>query len=186
MTEEKYSNGDIHWNTYSGKFKMFDKNGNEILKPLRTWTVFKNTDNTLEGIEAIAFAMWQVALDEIEKESDNVVFMSDDTVKLIMATLKRLEQENKELKKENENYKLYGSSTTVAPVNHTNTEYDLLYGQSMLYKSALEEISEKIKSLNKDICNNCGWHNTDNCQPNGYVCHDLIEIKNKINEVLKG
>jgi hypothetical protein len=100
--------------------------------------------------------------------------------------LKRLEQENKELKKENENYKLYGSSTTVAPVNHTNTEYDLLYGQSMLYKSTLEEISEKIKSLNKDICNNCGWHNTDNCQPNGYVCHDLIEIKNKINEVLKG
>ena len=53
------------------------------------------------------------------------------------------------------------------------------------YRSALEEIKEKIKSLNKDICNNCGWHNTDNCQPNGYVCHDLIEIKNKINEVLK-
>lgn len=52
------------------------------------------------------------------------------------------------------------------------------------YKSALEEIREKIKSLNKDICNNCGWYNTDNCQPNGYVCHDLIEIKNKINEVL--
>lgn len=44
--------------------------------------------------------MWQVALDEIEKESDNVVFMSDDTVKLIMGTLKRLEQENKELKAE--------------------------------------------------------------------------------------
>lgn len=53
------------------------------------------------------------------------------------------------------------------------------------YRSALEEIREKIKSLNKDICNNCGWYNTDNCQPNGYVCHDLIEIKNKINEVLK-
>lgn len=53
------------------------------------------------------------------------------------------------------------------------------------YRSALEDIREKIKSLNKDICNNCGWYNTDNCQPNGYVCHDLIEIQNKINEVLK-
>jgi hypothetical protein len=53
-----------------------------------------------------------------------------------------------------------------------------------VYRSALEEIKEKIKSLNKDICDNCGWHNADNCQPNGYVCHDLIEIKNKINEVL--
>lgn len=30
MTEEKYQNGDINWNTYSGKFKMFDKDGNEI------------------------------------------------------------------------------------------------------------------------------------------------------------
>lgn len=57
--------------------------------------------------------------------------------------------------------------------------------QNIEYNSALEEIREKIKSLNKDICNNCGWYNTDNCQPNGYVCHDLIEIKNKINEVLK-
>jgi hypothetical protein len=30
MTKEKYQNGDIYWNTYSGKFKMFDKDGNEI------------------------------------------------------------------------------------------------------------------------------------------------------------
>jgi hypothetical protein len=30
MIEEKYQNGDIYWNTYSGKFKMFDKDGNEI------------------------------------------------------------------------------------------------------------------------------------------------------------
>jgi hypothetical protein len=66
-----------------------------VPKAIRTWTVFKNTNNTLEGIEALAFAMWQVALDEVEKESDNVVFMSDDTVKIIMSTLERLEQENK-------------------------------------------------------------------------------------------
>lgn len=69
-----------------------------VPKSIRTWTVFKNTNNTLEGVEAFAFAMWQTALDEIEKESDNVVFMSDATVKLIKATLVRLEQGNEELK----------------------------------------------------------------------------------------
>ena len=68
-----------------------------MTEAIRTWTVFKNTNNTLEGVEAFTFAMWQVALDEIEKESDNVVFMSDATVKLIKTTLVRLEQENKEL-----------------------------------------------------------------------------------------
>lgn len=52
-------------------------------------------------------------------------------------------------------------------------------------KSALEEIRDMVKQANKDICDNCGWHNTDGCSPNGYLCHDLIEIKNKINEVLK-
>lgn len=33
MTEEKYQNGDISWNTYSGVFKAFDKDGNEINFP---------------------------------------------------------------------------------------------------------------------------------------------------------
>lgn len=70
-----------------------------IPNAIRTWTIFKNTNNTLEGIEAITFAIRQVALDEIEKESDNVIFMSDDTVKIIIGTLKRLEQENAELKR---------------------------------------------------------------------------------------
>lgn len=82
----------------------------------------------------------------------------------------------------------YFASSVIQAYNDALERYydkidDLEYNNNA-YRSALEEIKEKIKSLNKDICNNCGWHNTDNCQPNGYVCHDLIEIKNKIDEVL--
>ena len=85
----------------------------------------------------------------------------------------RLKQENEKLKEEFEK-----TSDGLLKIQYK------LASNCDNYRSALEEIREKIKSLNKDICNNCGWYNTDNCQPNGYVCHDLIEIKNKINEVL--
>ena len=121
--------------------------------------------------------------------------------------LKRLEQENKELKEECANLKSLiwyincsGEIETIDCViseyyESRNTQYEKGFWKKVCalkgkdefknnYRSALEEIREKIKSLNKDICNNCGWYNTDNCQPNGYVCHDLIEIQNKINEVL--
>ena len=40
----------------------------------------------------------------------------------------------------------------------------------------LEEIKFKIKDLKNDLCDNCGWRITDNCEPNGYVCGDLLEI----------
>jgi hypothetical protein len=96
-----------------------------VPKAIRTWTVFKNTNNTLEGIEALAFAMWQVALDEVEKESDNVVFMSDDTVKIIMSTLERLEQENKSNKE----------LLIIAQNEAMEAQFD-----REKYKSALEEI----------------------------------------------
>ena len=92
--------------------------------------------------------------------------------------LKRLEQENKRLNK-----RLYCYAYE-KDCHLQCKQKDCAIKNYYKYKSALEEIREKIKSLNKDICNNCGWYNTDNCQPNGYVCHDLIEIKNKINEVL--
>ena len=54
---------------------------------LKTYTLFKNINNTLEGIEAISFAMWQVALDEADKESDSIVLMSEETCKLIQLHL---------------------------------------------------------------------------------------------------
>jgi hypothetical protein len=40
----------------------------------------------------------------------------------------------------------------------------------------LENIKFKIKDLKNDLCDNCGWRITDNCEPNGYVCGDLFEM----------
>lgn len=42
----------------------------------------------------------------------------------------------------------------------------------------LERIKFKIKDLKNDLCDNCGWRNTDNCDPinSGYVCSDLLEM----------
>ena len=97
-----------------------------------------------------------------------------DVSKCYHKQLKRLEQENNSLQAQLNNITVQSNNAITA-----------LEQENKQMKSALEEIREKIKSLNKDICNNCGWYNTDNCQPNGYVCHDLIEIKDKINEVLK-
>lgn len=99
-------------------------------------------------------------------------------------------EENAELKHRNENLRIALSTYEMPEVVKVLTDYrtgELQLQEKRLnnYRSVLQEIREKIKSLNKDICNNCGWYNTDNCQPNGYVCHDLIEIKNKLNEVLK-
>lgn len=109
----------------------------------------------------------------------------------------RLEQENNSLQAQLNNITVQ-SNNAITALEQENAElkaykdinedfkkaWDELNEKYKQLRSALEEIREKIKSLNKDICNNCGWNNTDNCQPNGYVCHDLIEIKNKINEVL--
>ena len=112
-----------------------------------------------------------------------------NTINFYIPEIKRLEQENKDF--EILAKSLYKRIEELEKENEALAFRERLYKadykaseQENIYRSALEEIKEKIKSLNKDICNNCGWHNTDNCQPNGYVCHDLIEIKNKIDEVL--
>ena len=44
----------------------------------------------------------------------------------------------------------------------------------------IKEIAEKAK---KDICNNCGWRNTDSCDPTDYTCGEFIKILQKISEV---
>ena len=43
----------------------------------------------------------------------------------------------------------------------------------------IKEIAEKAK---KDICNNCGWRNTDSCVPEDYTCGEFIKILQKISE----
>lgn len=152
-----------------------------VPKAVRTWTIFKNTNNTLEGIEAFPFAMWQVALDEIEKESDNVVFMSDDTVKLIMNTLERLEQENKELKEKKDKYYQQTLDDEIL-MNELSLEVDLRKKESDFYleklskyRSALEEIREIVNEpcIEDEDCETCD----SNC-----MCKEII---NKINEVLQ-
>lgn len=50
------------------------------------------------------------------------------------------------------------------------------------YRKALEEIEGVTKELKQNICDNCGWHNTDGCNPCGNVCGDLIQILDIINK----
>ena len=49
---------------------------------------------------------------------------------------------------------------------------------------ALSEINENVKNVKKNICNNCGWRNTDSCDPEDYICGEFIKILKKIEEVL--
>lgn len=49
--------------------------------------------------------------------------------------------------------------------------------------TCIEEIEKIVKNLKKDICNNCGWRNTDSCEPEEYTCGAYIEILEKIKEV---
>lgn len=108
----------------------------------------------------------------IENNINNYLKQYNETqqvaVKQLLNELLELIKENRRIKEELERNSL------IQEIKRANK-----------YRTALEETREYIQSLNKDICNNCGWHNTDGCSPNGYVCHDLIEIQNKINEVLK-
>jgi len=102
---------------------------------------------------------------------------------ILLDNVKRLEQENKELKIVKEQLKKWNDEN-LKRQDDMQLWIDLAEEQRSKYRSALEEIRKIVKQANKDICDNCGWHNTDGCSPNGYLCHDLIEIKNKINEVL--
>lgn len=79
--------------------------------------------------------------------------------------LQHLKQENEELKK---------------------YQYTQEYLQSEIEKrqQAIEEIREIAKEFLKDLCDDCGWHNTDECNPEGYSCGEMKKIINKINEVL--
>lgn len=50
------------------------------------------------------------------------------------------------------------------------------------YKLALTEIKEIAENAKKDICNNCGWRNTDSCDPEDYTCGEFIKILQEISE----
>lgn len=51
------------------------------------------------------------------------------------------------------------------------------------YRQALDEIEKKMKNMKKESCNNCGWHNTDGCEPDSYTCGDYMQILSIIKKV---
>lgn len=58
-----------------------------------------------------------------------------------------------------------------------------LCNENACYRKALEEIEKLTKDFKKDICNVCGWRNTDECSPSGTVCEYAFNILNIINKV---
>ncbi len=52
------------------------------------------------------------------------------------------------------------------------------------YEACINDIKIINKDLLNDLCDNCGWYNTDGCDlDEDYVCESLIKIKQIINEV---
>ena len=80
----------------------------------------------------------------------------------------KLEEENKELKKR----------------EITKNGFICDCEQNAKYKQALKEIREIAQISKKDICDNCGWQNSDCCEPQNYTCNEFIKILDKISEVL--
>lgn len=79
-------------------------------------------------------------------------------------------------------------------LNHLKTENETLKEKIIISSNsdkrtlkiiqALSEINENVKNVKKNICNNCGWRNTDSCDPEDYICGEFIKILKKIEEVL--
>ena len=85
-----------------------------------------------------------------------------------------LKAENEQLKRQHEGDK--GLITSTGKMNYQLLqEYDKL-------KTTLTEIKEIAEKAKKDICNNCGWRNTDSCDPTDYTCGEFIKILQKISE----
>ena len=88
--------------------------------------------------------------------------------------LQRKAQECEQLKDELATYGATG-------ICETCTEKSIL--QNDKYIKALREIKEIAEKAKKDICNNCGWKNTDSCDAEDYTCGEFIKILQKISEV---
>lgn len=93
----------------------------------------------------------------------------------------------KRIRKDREFFKNKISSLTLArkefleALDHFNWQIGLVKNDR--YRKALEEIEEVTKYLKKDLCGHCSWYGTDNCNPSGMVCEELIKILDIINKV---
>ena len=109
-----------------------------------------------------------------------------DKIKELQEQLKRKEQEcNKlyiQLKADEEYHK--EEENTLRKIIKNKEERNIeLYKENNKLKQTLAEIKEIAKKLKKDICNNCGWRNTDSCDAEDYTCGEFIKILQKISEV---
>ena len=92
----------------------------------------------------------------------------------------------KRIRKDKEFFKDKISSLTLArkqfleALDHFNWQISLVKNDT--YREALEEIEEVTKYLKKDLCGHCSWYGTDNCNPSGMVCEELIKILDIINK----
>lgn len=150
---QNYQNGDITWNTYSGVFKAFDKDGNEIKFP---------TEDT----------GYQVKLDvqgilNLYEENKRLKRIEE----LRIAQIENLKQENKELKEEKQAIKSYLGIEAKTILERLEELDEWKHDDKLLlwkYRSALEEI--------KEIAN-------DNNFCASYACPPMFKILDKINEV---
>ena len=80
--------------------------------------------------------------------------------------------------------KYYYKESCVAESFYDCSKISNCYRKQLKCKEqCLDKIKIIIEDLLNDLCNNCGWHNTDSCDPEDYVCGSLIKIKQIINEV---
>lgn len=91
--------------------------------------------------------------------------------------LKQLQRKAQECEQLKDELATYGATG----ICETCTEKSIL--QNDKYIKALREIKEIAEKAKKDICNNCGWKNTDSCDAEDYTCGEFIKILQKISEV---
>jgi len=100
--------------------------------------------------------------------------------------LKAKEQECEELrewKKEHLKDVEFIERNPVIDILNSMADNILLEQRNEKLSKTLTEIKEIAEKAKKDICNNCGWRNTDSCDAEDYTCGEFIKILQKISEV---
>lgn len=85
-----------------------------------------------------------------------------------------------DLKQECEELKEYIQANKPTGICETCTAQTLIENDK--YRKALEDIEKLARDFKKDICNICGWRNTDGCSPSEAICEYAFDILNIINK----
>ena len=111
-------------------------------------------------------------------KNDNCDEINDCFIKELLGKLARKEQE---LQEAMDNY-VQLDLQRVKEYNELVELYKAKEQECEKLKETLTEIKEIAEKTKKDICNNCGWRNTDSCDPEDYTCGEFIKILQKISE----